>query len=80
MLLVRESIARGAGDEAHRATLAPEDVATLVKVSPALMQREFERGMLQASKIGQVYRITQQDLQMRLEQKRPNHRLWETRR
>lgn len=63
MLLVRESIARGARDRTHRATLSVEEVAALVKVSAALVHLEISRGALQAAKIGHVYRITPQELQ-----------------
>jgi hypothetical protein len=75
MLLVRESIAHGAGNGTHRATLSPREVATLVKVRPALIQQEIERGALHASKLGHVSRITPQDLQAWFELKRPDRHL-----
>jgi hypothetical protein len=80
MLLVRESLALGADAATHRAAFSVEDVATLVKVSPALVQLEIQRGALLASKIGHVYRITPMDLQAWLEKKRPDKRLREYKR
>lgn len=74
MLLVRESIARGAGDATHRASFSLQEVAKLMKVSPALVQLEIDRGVLHASRLGKGYRITPQDLQAWLEHKRPDRR------
>lgn len=74
MLLVRESLARGAGDETHRATFSVQEVAALVKVSPALIQLEIEAGTLHAARIGRLYRILPQDLQVWLDRERPDRR------